>query len=78
MILIPLRRHCKNTTQVVELIQDIFSKIKQGKDLDNFNVIKQKKKGIGGALVSSIILEPNIAGIGFSFDKLINYFRNDD
>lgn len=76
LILIPLKKHCKNTTQVVELIQSIFIKIKQGQDLDNFNIIKQKKKGLSGALADSIILEPNIAGMGFSFNRLINYSRD--
>ncbi|MBS1781048.1 MAG: hypothetical protein JST70_17110 [Bacteroidetes bacterium] len=77
LVLFPLRKHCKNTTEVVELIQKIFSKIKQGQDLDEFSVIKERKKGIGGALVNSVILEPNIAGIGFSFNKLISYLKGD-
>lgn len=76
MILFPLKKHCTNTTQVVELIQDIFFKIKQGQDLDNFAVTKEKKKGIGGAIANSIMLEPNFAGVGFSFNKLINYLRD--
>lgn len=75
MILFPLKKHCKNTTEVVALIQKIFSSIKQGKDLDNFGVVEEKKKGIGGALANSILLEPNFAGMGFSFNKFINYFK---
>lgn len=74
LILIPLRKHCKDTTQVIDIIQNVFSKIKLGKDLDNFDIVKQKKKGFGGAIANSIILEPNVAGMGFSFNKLINYF----
>lgn len=75
MILFPLKKHCKDTTEVVTLIQQIFTSIKLGKDLDNFGIAKVKKKGVGGAIVSSILLEPNIAGMGFSFNKLANYFK---
>ena len=37
---------------------------------------EELKKGIGRALVDSLILEPNFNGIGFSFSKLINYLQN--
>ena len=77
MILFPLKKYCKNTTEVVTLIQQIFTSIKLGKDLDNFGISKVKKKGIGGALANSILLEPNFAGLGFSFNKLINYFKEE-
>lgn len=75
LILFPLRKYCKNTTEVVDLIQKIFADIKEEKDLDDFSVSKEKKKGVGGAIVDSIILEPNFAGMGFSFNRLINYFK---
>jgi hypothetical protein len=77
LILFPLKKHCKDTTEVIELIQKIFLKIKQGQDLDDFGITKQKKKGVSGAFVNSIILEPNFAGMGFSFNKFINYLRDD-
>ncbi len=76
MILFPLKKYCKDTTEVVSLIQEIFTSIKEGKDLDKFTPAKEKKKGIGGALANSILLEPNFAGIGFSFNKFINYFKD--
>ncbi len=78
LILFPLKKYCKDTTQVVELIQKIFSKIKQGQDLDDFAIKSEKKKGIGGAFANSVILEPNIAGMGFSFNKFINYLQGDE
>lgn len=76
MILFPLKRHCKDTTEVVTLIQKIFTSIKEGRDLDDFGVIKEKRKGIGGAFANSILLEPNFAGMGFSFNKFIAYFKD--
>ena len=78
MILFPLKKHCKETSDVIDLIQEIFTKIKNGEDLDNFSISKEKKKGIGGALADSVILEPNFAGVGFSFNKLIRYFKDSD
>lgn len=75
MILFPLRKHCKDTTEVVTLIQRIFDSIKLEKDLNDFDITKEKKKGVGRAVASSIILEPNISGIGFSFNKFIKYFK---
>ena len=32
-------------------------------------------KGVGRAIVDSIILEPNFSGIGFSFNKLKDYLK---
>ena len=75
MILIPLRKHCRDTSEVVHLIQRVFAQIKKGEDLDSFKVTNEKKRGLGGALASSIILEPNFAGVGFSFNKLRDYFK---
>lgn len=78
LVLFPLKKHCKNTTEVVDLIQKIFSLIKQGKDLNDFTITKKKTKGIGGAIVNSIIMEPNFAGMGFSFNKFASYFREEE
>ena len=75
MILFPLKKHCKNTNDVISLIQHIFKKIKNGEDLDDFEVTQEKKKGIGGAFADSIILEPNVAGVGFSFNRFFRHFK---
>ena len=37
---------------------------------------KIKKKGIGGAIANSIMVEPNFAGVGFSFNKFRDYFKD--
>ena len=69
LILIPLRKCCKDTTDVITLIHKIFSDIQQQKDLDDFKVRREMKKGIGRALADALILEPNFAGIGFNFKQ---------
>ena len=75
LVLFPLKKYCQSTTQVVELIQKIFRKIKNGEALENFEITKQKKKGLKGALASSIVLEPKIMGMGISLNKLMSYFK---
>jgi len=75
MILIPLRKFCNNTTEVVGLIDKIFRDIQSQKDLKDFAVEREMKKGIGNAIADGIILQPNISGIGYNFKELINYFK---
>jgi len=73
LILIPLRRFCKSTTDVIVLIDKLFSDIQDEKDLRDFKIAQEMKQGFGKALVDSIILEPNIGGIGFSFKNMLGY-----
>ncbi len=77
MILFPLKKYCQSTTDVVALIQKIFTSIKLERDLDDFGIVRERKKGIKGAIASSILLEPNFGGLGFSFNKLIEYFKEE-
>jgi len=42
----------------------------------DFRIARELKKGIGRALADAVILEPNFAGMGFSFKKIIEYFKN--
>lgn len=74
LILIPLKKFCSNTSEVVSLIEKLFADIEAGKDLAKFRIAKEARKGVGSAIVDAIILEPNISGVGFSFKKLANYF----
>ena len=69
MILIPLKDHCKTTTDVIHIIEKIFSDIKEKKALTDFKVKKELKGGIGRAVVDSVILEPNFVGVGFDLKK---------
>jgi hypothetical protein len=76
LILIPLKKFCNSTTEVVELVEKLFNDIIQKKDLKDFRVSRESKKGFGLALVDSLILEPNIAGVGFNFNNMIKFFTN--
>lgn len=70
LILIPLKRFCSNTSEVVSLIEKLFTDIEARKDLAEFKIAKETQKGIGSAIVDALILEPNISGVGISFKKL--------
>ncbi len=74
LIIIPFRKFCKSRTEVVALIQKVFSDIKEQKDLSDFAIAREIKKGRGKAIVDAIILEPNVSGIGIDIKKLIRGF----
>jgi len=75
IIVFPLRKYCTTTTDVANYIDKIFADILERKDLSDFSIEKMMKKGMGRAIVDGLLLRPNIAGIGFDFNELINYFR---
>ncbi len=73
MILIPFKRFCKSTSEVVSLIERIFNDISKEKTLADFQIAKEMKKGVGHAIVDAVILQPNFMGLGFDIKKLIKY-----
>ncbi|EPG65930.1 hypothetical protein LEP1GSC061_2096 [Leptospira wolffii serovar Khorat str. Khorat-H2] len=73
--MIPFKKFCKNETEAIALIEKVFEDIIEQKDLVDFTISKDVKKGIGGAIFDSLILEPNFNGFGFSFKKFIEYFK---
>lgn len=75
LVLIPLKKFCKTTTEVISLIEKLFLDIEAGLDLSEFKIAKETNRGIGSAIMDSIILEPNISGVGFSFKKLSNFLH---
>ncbi len=72
IILIPLKKYCKTSTDVITLIEQIFNDIQHGCELENFEVKKEMNNGIWKRLFDGVILEPNISGIGFNLKK---FFR---
>lgn len=72
IILIPLKKHCKTSTDVITLIEQIFNDVQNSSELKNFEVKKEMKNGIWKRLLDGVILEPNISGIGFNLKK---FFR---
>lgn len=72
MILIPFKECCNNEKDVITIINSVFSDIENGKDLSNFSISKKNKRGVGRHIVDSIILQPNLNGIGIDIKKLLN------
>ena len=76
MILIPFKKVCKTETDVINIVQTVFDDIVQGKDLSNFNIVKKQKRGVGHTIVDSLILQPNISGIGVDLKKFFGVDSN--
>jgi len=75
LIFIKISEVCKNPIDVVKLLEKIFTDIREKKVIENFQVKKELKSGIGKILNDTIILEPNIAGIGVNINKLFRFFK---
>lgn len=71
-ILIPLRKCCKSSTEVISLINQIFHDINDKKELKNFSIAKNMKKGIGNYILDGVILQPNFYGVGFNLKTFFN------
>ncbi|CAI1909758.1 Uncharacterised protein [Serratia entomophila] len=77
LILIPIKKFCTSTSEVVSLIEKVFLDIELGRDLSDFKIAKEVQKGIGSAIVDSILLEPNFYGVGFSLKRLSSFLRGE-
>jgi hypothetical protein len=74
LLLIPLKKVCKSSDEVVELIKRVFTDIKQGKPLSGFRVAKTMKKDGIRRLANAIILKPSISGIGVDVKQVLSVF----
>ena len=72
IILIPLKKCCESSTEVISLINQIFKDINERKKLKNFSIAKEMKKVIGKRLLDGVILQPSFYGVGFDFKKFFN------
>lgn len=75
LLVIPLRQICKSAEDVVELIQHVFEDIKEKKPLSRFRAAKRMRRGVAGALVDAVILQPKIGGVGFDLKKLFTEIK---
>ena len=57
----------------MKLLEKIFQDIRDKKEIQNFRVQQELKGGIGKILNDTIILEPNIGGIGISLNNLFRF-----
>ena len=75
LVLIPLRDHCKTTTEVATLIDGIFSDIKAKRPLANFKVAQNDRAGLKGALLDAVVLRPTVGGVGIDLKALLLRFK---
>ncbi|MGB8769711.1 MAG: hypothetical protein WCC92_08855 [Candidatus Korobacteraceae bacterium] len=69
LLLLPLRKLCKSSTDVVELIRRVFEDIRDNKRLSEFRAAKRMRRGTARALVDAVILQPQVGGVGFDVKK---------
>jgi len=72
LLLLPLRKICKSPEDVADLIHRVFEDIKGKKRLSDFESAKRMRRGIAGALVDAVILQPKLGGIGFDLKKFFS------
>ncbi len=71
MLIVPLRSFCQNEDDFLKAVEEIFSDLREGKELRNFSIAthdfrKSKQKKIGDRLVKSIEAKPG--AFGFAID----------
>ena len=75
MLLIPLDDVCETPTDVARLIERIFTDVKGQAELSEFRIAQELRAGQRGAIVDSVILRPNVGGIGVDLTKLLRRFQ---
>lgn len=75
IVFIQLKGMCENPKDILEIIEQIFTDIRDKKELKNFRIHNYQRAGFGGALVDSMVLEPNICGVGVDLKKLLSFFK---
>lgn len=75
LLLIPLKRICRNSSDFIMLIKNIFSDIKSGKGLSNFEIALELKRDGIKQVYDSLILQPNLNGVGIDLKKLFEKYK---
>jgi len=75
LMFIEIGKVCKTPQDVLKIIEKVFQDIKDKKEIKDFKVKKELKGGIGKILNDTIILEPNIAGIGVNINNIFKFFN---
>ena len=70
LLLIPLKKSCKTTDDVVELIKSVFSDIRQNHRLSHFQAARTIKRDRVRRLADAVIAEPSFCGVGVDLKKL--------
>ena len=75
LIFLKIRDICKTPEDVITILEKIFRDIKERKQIKDFTITRELRKGEHGAFVDALILEPNFSGIGVDVRKLVNWIK---
>ncbi|UZO81713.1 hypothetical protein NBT05_04400 [Aquimarina sp. ERC-38] len=73
LVFIKIAKVCKTPRDVLKLIEKIFSDIQNHKKICDFQVKSELSEGIGKILNDTIILEPDIAGVGININNICKF-----
>ncbi len=73
LVFIEIGKICKTPQDVLKLIEKVFKDIKDKKKIDDFQIKQELKGGTGKILNDTIILEPNIAGVGININNIFKF-----
>lgn len=76
IIFLKIRDICKQPSDVVNLIEKIFTDISEKKEIQNFVITRELRASEHGAFVDALILEPNFAGFGVNIKKLVAWGKS--
>src|SRR4051794_1314521 len=76
IILIPIRKTCKNETDVSDLIDRVVRNIRERKALSDFSVAQTMNAGESHVITDALILQPNFAGVGVDLKLLAQFLQS--
>lgn len=76
IIFLEIGKICKSPQDVIKILEKVFKDIQEKKEIRDFKLKKELKSGIGKILNDTIILEPNIVGIGVNINNLFKFLAN--
>ncbi|MBN8837198.1 MAG: hypothetical protein J0I09_08065 [Sphingobacteriia bacterium] len=74
LVLIPLRKFCKTTTEVAALIERLFADIQTGKELAAFRIGKKVRKG-ARAMADALVLEPSQKDKSVTLEEIVEFIK---
>jgi len=76
LIFLKIRELCATPSDVVSLIEKLFTDIKEHKTIKDFTISKELRASEHGCLVDALILEPNIGGLGVNIKQLVAWGKS--
>ena len=73
LLLIPLKKVCKTSTDVVSLLESLMRDMKEGKELKQFQIAKTLSGR--GHLADCMVLEPNFMGVGINLPEAFRFLQ---